>query len=94
MGLYQSRSGMIAKEPVQGRITSMVPTRSRWRGTLVGLQGDLEDEFGHTHHFRLTRRDAVFVRRQPAGVMPEDDVGPDPAAHVADQTARVDGVDH
>ena len=60
--LHQSRTGMIHRAPVQGRILAIWPTVSRLlrRTSAVTLEMEVED--GRQQRLLMSRRDAVYVK--------------------------------
>ena len=95
--LHQSRTGMIHRAPVQGRIISIWPTVSRLlrRTSAVTLEMEVED--GRQRRLLISRRDVVYVKLAAAsegagerGAAAEGQDRPAPAQHIADRASEVD----
>jgi hypothetical protein len=60
--LHQSRSGMIHRTPVEGRILAIWPTVSRLLRRTSSVTLELEVEDGRRQRLLMSRRDVVYVK--------------------------------
>jgi hypothetical protein len=91
--LHQSRTGMIHRAPVQGRIISIWPTVSRLlrRTSAVTLEMEVDD--GRQRRLLMSRRDVVYVKLASASEVANDHAAGDHAA-VAESQDLPDPVQH
>ena len=95
--LHQSRTGMIHRAPVQGRILAIWPTVSRLlrRTSAVTLEMEVED--GRQQRLLMSRRDMVYVKLVSAndaagdkGAGAERQGLVDPIQHISERASEVD----
>jgi hypothetical protein len=94
--LHQSRTGMIHRAPVEGRIIAIWPTVSRLLRSTSAVTLELEVEGGPQQRVLMGRRDVVYVKLVPANEGAGEDAGterqdlPNPILPISERASQAD----